>query len=129
MQGILIMINALHPTTQWPMCSKAGNCNSIQHRNGNVNTGLIKTFRQLSKATTALKYRDPGLLMPEVIGNCEKTNLKLQYDPANFIITYATLMSSTYKYQVPSSKQVSVTKIKIGSLIIYNLANDQFFMR
>lgn len=49
-----------------------------------VNTGLIKTFKQLSKAATALKYRDAGLLMPEIIGNCEETNLKLQYNPAKF---------------------------------------------
>ena len=49
-----------------------------------VNTGLIKIFRQLSKAATALKYRDAGLLMPEIIGNCEETNLKLQYGPADF---------------------------------------------
>lgn len=58
----------------------------IQYSNetADVNTGLIKTFRQLSKAATALKYRDAGLLMPEVIGYCEETNLKLQYDPAHF---------------------------------------------
>lgn len=58
----------------------------IQYSNESVdvNTGLIKRFRQLTKAATALKYRDAGLLMPELIGNCEETNLKLQYDPAKF---------------------------------------------
>lgn len=49
-----------------------------------VNTGLVKLFRELSKATTALKFRDAGLLLPEVIGNCEETNLKLQYNPEQF---------------------------------------------
>lgn len=49
-----------------------------------VNTGLIKTFRQLTKATTALKFRDAGLIMPEVVGNCEETNLKFEYHPAMF---------------------------------------------
>lgn len=49
-----------------------------------VNTGLVKAFRQLSKAATGLKYRDAGLIMPEVIGNLEETNLKLQYHPERF---------------------------------------------
>ena len=49
-----------------------------------VNTGLVKKFRQLTKAATALKYRDAGLIMPEMIGYCEETNLKLQYHPARF---------------------------------------------
>lgn len=58
----------------------------------NVNTGLVKIFRELSKATTALKFRDAGMLLPGLIGNCEETNLKLQYDPSQFypIIRYFT---------------------------------------
>ncbi|WEK38305.1 MAG: glycoside hydrolase family 31 protein [Candidatus Pseudobacter hemicellulosilyticus] len=50
----------------------------------NVNTGLVKQFRELTKATTGLKFRDGQLLLPELIGNCEETNLKLQYEPAKF---------------------------------------------
>jgi hypothetical protein len=48
-----------------------------------LNTGLVKQFRQLSKAVTVLKFKDPGIILPEVVGNCEETNLRLQH-PANF---------------------------------------------
>lgn len=66
-----------------------------------INTGLIKTFRQLTKAATALKFRDAGLIMPEVVGNCEETNLKLEYHPAMFYeyIRYF----NTYYSQIPDA--------------------------
>jgi alpha-glucosidase (family GH31 glycosyl hydrolase) len=49
-----------------------------------VNTGLVKRFRQLSKTVTALKFKSPGMILPESVGVCEETNLRLQYHPQNF---------------------------------------------
>ena len=60
-----------------------------------VNNGLVKTFRQLTKATTALKFKDAGIILPEVIGNCEETNLRLQYYPHKF---YETLQYFNTNY-------------------------------
>lgn len=53
----------------------------------NVNTGLVKNFRQLNKAITALKYKSPSVILPEVVGYCEETNLRLQYHPEDFYQT------------------------------------------
>lgn len=49
-----------------------------------VNTGLVKTFRQLTKGVTALKFKDAGIILPEILGNCEETNLRLEYYPNKF---------------------------------------------
>ncbi|WP_342646881.1 TIM-barrel domain-containing protein [Mucilaginibacter sp. CSA2-8R] len=49
-----------------------------------VNNGLVRKFRQLSKGITALKFKDAGIILPHVVGNCEETNLRLQYYPAQF---------------------------------------------
>jgi alpha-glucosidase (family GH31 glycosyl hydrolase) len=53
----------------------------------NVNNGLVRKFRQLSKGITALKFKDAGIILPHVAGNCEETNLSLQYYPAQFYQT------------------------------------------
>lgn len=74
-----------------------------------VNTGLIKQFRQLTKAATALKYRDAGLIMPEVIGNCEETNLKLEYHPARFY-EYIRYFNEHYP-QIPAAiRQTNISQ-------------------
>jgi alpha-glucosidase (family GH31 glycosyl hydrolase) len=67
----------------------------------NVNTGLVKLFRELSKATTGLKYKDAQLLVPELIGNCEETNLKLQYNPLKFY-EYINYFNDNYS-QIPDA--------------------------
>lgn len=52
-----------------------------------VNTGMVKIFRQLTKAIKALKFRDAGIILPEEVGYCEETNLRLQYYPSAFYET------------------------------------------
>jgi len=49
-----------------------------------VNTGLVRKFRQLSKTVTALKFRDADIILPAVVGRCEETNNILAYDPSQF---------------------------------------------
>jgi hypothetical protein len=49
-----------------------------------VNTGLVKNFRRLTKGITALKFKSPGIILPEAVGFCEETNLRIQYKPQNF---------------------------------------------
>lgn len=80
-----------------------------QTERADVNTGLVKLFRELSKATTGLKYRDAKLIVPEVIGNCEETNLKLQYHPSGF---YEYIRYFKYNYtQIPASiEKAAVSK-------------------
>jgi alpha-glucosidase (family GH31 glycosyl hydrolase) len=53
----------------------------------NVNNGLVQKFRQLTKGITALKFKDADIILPEVVGKCEETNLRLQYNPAQFYKT------------------------------------------
>ncbi|QJD97224.1 DUF5110 domain-containing protein [Mucilaginibacter robiniae] len=53
----------------------------------NVNTGLVRKFRQLTKGITALKFKDADIILPEVVGKCEETNLRLQYYPSQFYKT------------------------------------------
>ena len=49
-----------------------------------VNTGLVKKFRQLSKTVTALKFKDADIILPELVGRCEETNRSLSYYPSQF---------------------------------------------
>ncbi|MBS7566762.1 DUF5110 domain-containing protein [Mucilaginibacter sp. Bleaf8] len=66
-----------------------------------VNTGLVKKFRRLTKGITALKFRDAGINLPELVGKCEETNLSLQYYPAQF---YKTLKYFNDNYsQIPDA--------------------------
>jgi len=74
-----------------------------------VNTGLVKKFKQLSKATTALKYRDAGLLMPEVIGSCEETNRKIEYNPAKFY-DYIRYFNEHYAEIPDAIRKTSISK-------------------
>jgi alpha-glucosidase (family GH31 glycosyl hydrolase) len=74
----------------------------------NVNTGLIKLFRELSKTTTGLKYRDAQLIVPEVIGNCEETNLKLQYDPSKFY-DYIQYFKDNYPRILSAIKKTAIS--------------------
>lgn len=52
-----------------------------------VNTGLVKKFKRLTKAMEMLKARDAGIILPEVAGRCEETGMRLQYYPAQFYQT------------------------------------------
>ncbi|RYY37288.1 MAG: DUF5110 domain-containing protein [Sphingobacteriaceae bacterium] len=58
-----------------------------QASNIDVNTGLVRKFRQLSKTVTALKFRDADIILPEVVGLCEETNRALSYYPDQFYKT------------------------------------------
>jgi len=49
-----------------------------------VNTGLVRKFRQLSKTVTALKFKDADIILPEPVGRCEETNRSLSYYPSQF---------------------------------------------
>ena len=73
-----------------------------------VNTGLVKKFRELSKAITGLKYKDAGIILPETVGRCEETNLRLQYYPAGF---YETLKYFNDNYsKIPEAVRSSTNK-------------------
>ena len=50
----------------------------------NVNTGIVKEFKELTRLVKQLKYKRPGWEITDTIGNCETTNLKLGYEPQNF---------------------------------------------
>ncbi|MDP4292213.1 MAG: glycoside hydrolase family 31 protein, partial [Bacteroidota bacterium] len=74
-----------------------------KNEKADVNTGLVKTFRQLTKATAALKFKDAGIILPEIVGNCEETNLRLEYYPAKF---YETLRYFNANYpRIPEAIQ------------------------
>lgn len=74
-----------------------------------VNTGLVKKFRQLTKATTALKFRDAQLLLPEVIGNCEETNRKIEYNPAQFA-EYIRYFNTHYTQLPDAIRKTSISQ-------------------
>ncbi|WEK37874.1 MAG: glycoside hydrolase family 31 protein [Candidatus Pseudobacter hemicellulosilyticus] len=46
--------------------------------------GLPQLFKRLSKATTALKFKNAGLVLPRAWARTEETNLLLEYEPQNF---------------------------------------------
>ncbi|MDP4273437.1 MAG: glycoside hydrolase family 31 protein [Bacteroidota bacterium] len=50
----------------------------------NVNTGIKRVFKELTKLVLAKKFEDPAWIVPDYIGNCEETNLKLGYYPEQF---------------------------------------------
>jgi alpha-glucosidase (family GH31 glycosyl hydrolase) len=52
-----------------------------------VNIGLVKTFRRLTKAMETLKSKDADIILPEIAGRCEETGLRLQYYPEQFYQT------------------------------------------
>jgi len=49
-----------------------------------LNDGLLKQFHEITKACTALKYKDAGVILPPVVGDAEETSLKLEYFPDRF---------------------------------------------
>lgn len=49
-----------------------------------LNNGLVRKFRQLSKTVTALKFKDADIILPALIGRCEETNRVLSYYPLQF---------------------------------------------
>lgn len=49
-----------------------------------VNDGLIGQFRRLSKAISALKFRDAGIVLNEALGTLESTSVALEYFPERF---------------------------------------------
>ncbi len=65
-----------------------------QTNNIDVNTGLVRKFRQLSKTVTALKFRDADIILPEVVGRCEETNRALAYYPDQFYKTLSYFQSN-----------------------------------
>jgi alpha-glucosidase (family GH31 glycosyl hydrolase) len=53
----------------------------------NINTGLVKKFKTLTKAMAILKSKDADIILPEIAGRCEETGLRLQYYPAQYYQT------------------------------------------
>lgn len=49
-----------------------------------VNDGMKEKLKRLSKATTALKYKNAAIVIPALVGDVEETNLKLEYNPKAF---------------------------------------------
>ncbi|MDD4992792.1 MAG: glycoside hydrolase family 31 protein [Paludibacter sp.] len=68
-----------------------------------VNNGLVKTFRQLTRGATALKFKDAQIILPELVGNCEETNLRLEYYPDKFYETLKYFNSNYPKTPVAIS--------------------------
>ncbi len=54
----------------------------------NVNVGLVKRFKELSKRYSEYKFGShpcwPSGIVPEVVGRCEETNRKIEYEPERF---------------------------------------------
>jgi hypothetical protein len=49
-----------------------------------LNNGLLKQFREMTKAVTALKYKDVGVILPPIVGKAEETSIQLEYFPERF---------------------------------------------
>lgn len=49
-----------------------------------VNNGLKNKFKKLTAVSEQLKYKMPKLIVPELLGMLESTNLKIEYEPENF---------------------------------------------
>jgi alpha-glucosidase (family GH31 glycosyl hydrolase) len=52
-----------------------------------INTGLVRNFRRLTKAMEILKSKDADIILPEIAGRCEETGLQLQYYPGQYYKT------------------------------------------
>ncbi len=68
------------------------NCSSQQqieisynrNKEMDVNKGYVRQFRELTKLVTKMKYKNARWEISDVIGACESTNLKIQYEPEKF---------------------------------------------
>lgn len=49
-----------------------------------INDGLAGLFRRLSRATSTLKYREPRMILPDVVGEAEEISVMLSYHPQLF---------------------------------------------
>jgi len=49
-----------------------------------LNDGLLKQFNEITKATTALKYKNAGVILPPYVGKAEETSISLEYFPDRF---------------------------------------------
>jgi hypothetical protein len=69
-----------------------------------INTGIVKNFRRLTKAMEILKSKDADIILPEIAGRCEETGLGLQYYPAQY---YQTLryFKANYPNLVEATRQ------------------------
>lgn len=63
---------------------------TVQYNSENkvdVNTGLVRKMKEFSEVYLKCKFRNgsfPGWVVPEVVGQCEETNRKLEYEPTKF---------------------------------------------
>lgn len=55
-----------------------------QQQSTDVTNGLVKKFKTLSQATTALKFKAARLVIPYSIGKAEETNRAIEYAPERF---------------------------------------------
>lgn len=49
-----------------------------------VNQGFVKQITELRKLVEKMKYKRSSWEVSDIIGNCESTNLKIQYEPDKF---------------------------------------------
>ena len=49
-----------------------------------LNDGIVSQFKRFSKAITALKYRDAGIVLTPAMGATEATSIALTYSPERF---------------------------------------------
>ena len=45
---------------------------------------MVSQFKRFSKAVTALKYRDAGIVLTPAMGTTEATSIALNYSPERF---------------------------------------------
>lgn len=66
-------------------CSQ-GNTIEIQYPTSipELNDGMVSQFKRFSKAVTALKYRDAGIVLTPAMGETEATSIALNYSPERF---------------------------------------------
>lgn len=66
-------------------CSQ-GNTIEIQYPTSipELNDGMVSQFKRFSKAVTALKYRDAGIVLTPAMGTTEATSIALNYSPERF---------------------------------------------
>lgn len=66
-------------------CSQ-GNTIEIQYPTSipELNDGMVSQFKRFSKAVTALKYRDAGIVLTPAMGATEATSIALNYSPERF---------------------------------------------
>ena len=82
-----------------------------------LNDGIVSQFKRFSKAITALKYRDAGIVLTPAMGATEATSIALTYSPERF-----NELIETFKRNYSQMPEM----LKEQKL---NEANSQWFMK